>query len=112
MLNKDVLASLAISSLLCCQPAIATELQQEALKQLHYLLSLLPIGAMYFARLLTSVKRQRSYDKVPLFIIFLIISIALFLMPKLSLTGGDREILQYIPSAYHPVYSCLLFSCS
>ena len=67
-------------------------------KQLHYILPLLPVGAMYCAHLVTSVKRQSAHDNAPLIFIFCIISLALFLIPKLSLTGGDREILQYIPN--------------
>jgi 4-amino-4-deoxy-L-arabinose transferase-like glycosyltransferase len=75
-------------------------------KQLHYILPLLPVGAMYCARLVTSVKRQSAHDTTPLIIIFFIISLALCLLPKLSLIGGDREILQYIPSGIFVIPLC------
>ncbi len=66
-------------------------------KQIHYILPLLPIVALLISHSVTTVPRRTQYDQIPLLVIFLVLGIALTIVPQLSLHGGDREMIQYIP---------------
>lgn len=66
-------------------------------KQIHYILPLLPIISLLIAHTVTTVPKRTQYDRVPLLVIFLVLSLTLMIVPQLSLHGGDREMLQYIP---------------
>ena len=66
-------------------------------KQIHYVLPLLPVIALLIARAVTTAPKRTQYDHAPLMVIFLALSLALLIVPQLSLHGGDREMLQYIP---------------
>ncbi len=66
-------------------------------KQIHYILPLLPVSSLLIAHLVTTVPVRTKYDQIPVLVIFLVLSLALFIVPQLSLHGGDREMLQYIP---------------
>lgn len=66
-------------------------------KQIHYILPLLPLVALLLAHWLTTAPVQTSYDRVPILAIFLLMALALVVVPQLSLHGGDREMLQYLP---------------
>lgn len=83
-------------------------------KQIHYVMPVLPIAAILIARLVTSVLRRIVYGMMPLLIIYLLMSVLLFVIPQLSLEGGDREMLKHIPKwiAVVPLVSSavLLFS--
>ncbi|TKB27181.1 glycosyltransferase family 39 protein [Desulfopila sp. IMCC35006] len=66
-------------------------------KQIHYILPLLPVSSLLIAHTVTTVPKRTPYDQVPLLVIFLMLSLALLIVPQLSLHGGDREMLQYLP---------------
>jgi len=66
-------------------------------KQMHYILPILPLVALLIARAVTSVPQRTRFDRVPLLLIYIIATIALLVVPQLSLQGGDREMLKYIP---------------
>ncbi len=66
-------------------------------KQIHYVLPLLPVVALLIAHAVTTVPQRSRYDHMVLVLIFLVLSIALMVLPQLPLHGGDREMLQYIP---------------
>ena len=40
---------------------------------------------------------RTGFDRLPLLVILFALAIALFVVPLLSLHGGDREMLQYLP---------------
>jgi len=66
-------------------------------KQIHYVLPLLPVIALLIAHTVTTVPKRTQYDQMPLLVIFLVLFLALLIVPQLPLHGGDREMLQYIP---------------
>ncbi len=66
-------------------------------KQIHYVLPLLPVVALLIAHAVTTVPRRTHFDHLPLLLIFLLLSLALVVVPQLPLHGGDREMLRYIP---------------
>ncbi len=79
-------------------------------KQMHYMLPFLPIAALLIARTITSLASAGRYDHLPLVLIFFVMSIAIFIVPLLSLKGGDREIIEHIPrcTAFVPI-ACGIF---
>ncbi len=66
-------------------------------KQIHYILPLLPVVTLLIAHAVTTAPKLTPYDHIPLLLIFLVLSLALVVVPQLPLHGGDREMLQYIP---------------
>ncbi len=66
-------------------------------KQIHYILPLLPVIALFIAHTVTTAPKLTPYDHIPLVLIFLVLSLALVIVQQLPLHGGDREMLQYIP---------------
>jgi 4-amino-4-deoxy-L-arabinose transferase-like glycosyltransferase len=66
-------------------------------KQIHYILPLLPLIALLIAHAVVTTARQTQYDRIPLSVIFLVLAIAFVVVPQLSLHGGDREMLKFIP---------------
>lgn len=79
-------------------------------KQIHYVLPVLPVIALLIAHTVTTHPRRTPYDHLPLVVLFLLLSVALLIVPQLSLRGGDREMLQYIPKwiAIGPLFAALL----
>ncbi len=78
-------------------------------KQIHYILPLLPLIALLIAHTVTTAPRQTKYDRIPLLVIFLVLAISLVVVPQLSLHGGDREMLKYLPKwlAVVPFFAAL-----
>ncbi len=67
-------------------------------KQLHYILPILPLVALLLSRLAVTVNRQYSpWNRMPIIVLFLLLALVLFIVPRLSLHGGDRDMMKYIP---------------
>ena len=66
-------------------------------KQIHYILPILPVAALLMARIVISVPHRVRFDHLPLLLFYLVLSAALFILPQLSLHGGDRDMIKYIP---------------
>ena len=66
-------------------------------KQIHYVLPVLPALALLIARAVTAVPEKSFYDRCPLLLIFIVLSLAFFILPQWNFDGGDAEMLKFIP---------------
>lgn len=66
-------------------------------KQIHYILPILPLVALLLSHIATTTTEHSLWNRTPLIILFLLLSIALVIVPRLPLHGGDREMIKYIP---------------
>ena len=66
-------------------------------KQIHYALPLLPIFALSFARISASDEREGRFDQFPLAAVFLLCAVAISIVTRGTLSGGDREVLNFLP---------------
>jgi len=82
---------------LCCTIPALIILSCISGKQLHYVLPVLPVIALLIARSVRSLPQNSQTDRVPIILIYGILSILLFIIPQLPLEGGDRDILKNLP---------------
>ena len=66
-------------------------------KQVHYLLPLLPPGALLMARAAGSGASSRASDFRPLAALLFLAGIVLLVLPRLQLQGGDAKMLAFLP---------------
>jgi 4-amino-4-deoxy-L-arabinose transferase-like glycosyltransferase len=66
-------------------------------KQIHYVLPILPTCSLLIARAVTGAAQRSVFDRIPLLVFLFAFSLILLVVPQMSLEGGDREMLKYIP---------------
>lgn len=66
-------------------------------KQIHYVLPILPTCSLLIARAVTGTAQRSVSDRIPLLVFLFAFSLILLVVPQMSLEGGDREMLKYIP---------------
>lgn len=66
-------------------------------KQLHYVLPVLPLIALLVAHSVKVLPQNSQTDRIPILLIYGILSVLLFIIPQLPLEGGDRDILKNLP---------------
>lgn len=66
-------------------------------KQIHYILPVLPLAALLLSRHAVAAAQHSSWHRMPIIAFFLLLALALFIVPRLPLHGGDREMMKYIP---------------
>jgi 4-amino-4-deoxy-L-arabinose transferase-like glycosyltransferase len=66
-------------------------------KQLHYVLPVLPSLALLIARAVSAIPEKSFYDRFPLLLIFIVLSLALFVLPQWNFNGREGEVFKYIP---------------
>lgn len=66
-------------------------------KQIHYVLPILPPCSLLIARAVTGTTQRSVFDRIPLLIFLFAFSVILFVVPQMSLEGGDRDMIKYIP---------------
>lgn len=70
-------------------------------KQIHYLLPMLPVFSLLVARTTScTMNQQLTYRPLrPMLILLVFLVVAIFILPKLQLEGGDRDMLKYLPGS-------------
>ena len=66
-------------------------------KQIHYVLPILPTCSLLIARAVTGAAQRSVFDRIPLLVFLFAFSLILLVVPQMSIEGGDREMLKYIP---------------
>ena len=83
-------------------------------KQAHYLLSLIPPVLLLINNQITNRKNSASSFHSLLPLLLLIFALALFIIPFLSLKGGDRQMLQFLPPwlGLGPLAAAVILHCT
>jgi len=66
-------------------------------KQIHYVMPILPVGALLLARIITASSHRTKHDNMTIVLILFVLSIVLIIVPQLPLHGGDMELIGRIP---------------
>jgi len=83
-----------------CLVVIATALFFLSLisgKQIHYVLPVMPVAALLISRNLANMQKSGIRDRLPVFLMLVLVGIALLFLPLVPLKGGDKEMLAKLP---------------
>jgi 4-amino-4-deoxy-L-arabinose transferase-like glycosyltransferase len=66
-------------------------------KQIHYVIPVIPLLALLIARIIFPSPQIGKYAHLPLVLIYVLLSLFLFIVPSLDLYGRESEILTLLP---------------